>query len=213
MPATTSPTPSPRAAHPADVSAIADVLADAFLDDPVMGWAFDSTVRRRRLRAMWGFLAERSYVPTGDATVLVDDAAESAGSAIPAAALWARSDRRSGDAFWDAHGAEFAAALEGDLERLGSLSAVMAEHHPGDPHYYLLAIGVVSTAQGRGLGTRLAAPTLDRADTEGLGCYLEATSPRSRDLYRRWGFEVTGEFSAPDGPPLWAMWRPPTALS
>ncbi len=208
MPTATVPNPGPRAAVPADLAALTEALTDAFLADPVMSWAFDQTVRERRLRAMWAFLAERSYLPTGDSTVFVDEA-----GSVPAAALWSRSDRRSGEAFWDEHGAEFAAALEGDLERLGTLSAVMAEHHPTEPHYYLLAIGVASTSQGRGLGTRLAAPTLERADAEGHGCYLEATSPRSRDLYRRWGFEVTAEFSAPGGPPLWAMWRPASPIS
>ncbi len=33
---------------------------------------------------------------------------------------------------------------------------------------------------------------------------------RSRALYERHGFEVTGEFNLPSGgPPLWQMWREP----
>ena len=34
-------------------------------------------------------------------------------------------------------------------------------------------------------------------------------STRSRALYERFGFEVTAELRALDGPPLWAMWREP----
>ncbi len=43
-----------------------------------------------------------------------------------------------------------------------------------------------------------------------MPAYLEATSPRSRALYERHGFEVTAELRATaDSPPMWAMWREP----
>ena len=43
-----------------------------------------------------------------------------------------------------------------------------------------------------------------------MPAYLNAGSPRSRDLYLRHGFEVTEEFRLPEGgPPLWRMWREP----
>ena len=57
-------------------------------------------------------------------------------------------------------------------------------HHPHDPpHWYLDYIGVEPAGQGRGLGSALLEPMLARCDTEGRGAYLNAGSPRSRDLY------------------------------
>jgi hypothetical protein len=51
-------------------------------------------------------------------------------------------------------------------------------------------------------------PGLDTLDQPDLAAYLEASTPRSRELYRRNGFRVTGEFNLPSGgPPLWQMWR------
>jgi GNAT superfamily N-acetyltransferase len=84
-------------------------------------------------------------------------------------------------------------------------------HHPHDPpHWYLDYIGVEPAGQGRGLGSALLAPMLARCDSEGRGAYLNASSPRSRDLYLRHGFTVRSELRLPfGGPPLWRMWREP----
>ena len=65
-------------------------------------------------------------------------------------------------------------------------------------------------AQGRGLGTALVRPMLERCDREGRPAYLEATTPRNRALYERLGFALVEEMRFPqDGPPLWRMWREP----
>jgi predicted GNAT family N-acyltransferase len=50
---------------------------------------------------------------------------------------------------------------------------------------------------------------LQRCDRDRTPAYLEATSPENVRLYRRHGFEVTGEICLPDGPSLWPMWRAP----
>ena len=88
----------------------------------------------------------------------------------------------------------------------------MESRHPRTPpHWYLATMGVVRERQGRGLGTALMRPALESLDSEGIPAYLEASTPRSRELYRRNGFEVTGEFNLPaHGPPLWQMWREPS---
>ena len=63
--------------------------------------------------------------------------------------------------------------------------------------------------QGRGLGTALLQPVLERCDRDKVPAYLEATTPRNLACYQRNGFEVTQEFALPDGPPMWPMWRTP----
>ncbi len=52
-------------------------------------------------------------------------------------------------------------------------------------------------------------PVLNRCDHDGTPAYLEATSPRNRQLYQRLGFHVTSEIPLPDGPTMWRMWRDP----
>jgi GNAT superfamily N-acetyltransferase len=87
----------------------------------------------------------------------------------------------------------------------------MERRHPRKPsHAYLAVMGVAPEWQGKGLGTALMRPGLEALDADRRPAYLEASTPRSRELYVRNGFEVTGEFELPSGgPPIWQMWREP----
>jgi GNAT superfamily N-acetyltransferase len=97
------------------------------------------------------------------------------------------------------------------FEDIGNLFEQMDEHHPTDEHWYLPLTGVDPMAQGRGLGAALLRHALETCDSDGLPAYLEATSPRSRNLYLRHGFNVIQIIQAGSSPPLWAMLRPPAS--
>ena len=87
----------------------------------------------------------------------------------------------------------------------------MDELHPTDDHWYLPLTGVDPVAQGRRLGTTLLRHALKTCDSDGLPAYLEATSPRSRNLYARHGFNIVQTIQAGTSPPLWAMLREPAS--
>ncbi len=83
---------------------------------------------------------------------------------------------------------------------LGAQRAV-ERHHPHEPHWYLDFIA--AETPGGGVGSALL------SHAERRPAYLNASTPRSRDLYLRHGFHVTSELRLPfGGPPLWRMWRP-----
>jgi ribosomal protein S18 acetylase RimI-like enzyme len=196
-----------RAATGDDLAGVTAVLTDAFLDDPLMQWVFDDAVRAERLTALWRFMAGEGYLPRGTSSVIATD-----DGSIDAVALWLAPGVELDEAFWNERLGDFLVALEADIDRLGMMSDVMGQHHPTEPHWYLLAIAASPTLHGRGLGSALLAHTLARADAERAPAYLEATSRRSRLLYERFGFEVIGEFTPADGPPLWGMWREPAGV-
>ncbi len=51
---------------------------------------------------------------------------------------------------------------------------------------------------------------LNRCDADHAPAYLESTKPENVPYYQRFGFEVTGELTVPDGgPTMWQMWRQP----
>lgn len=77
------------------------------------------------------------------------------------------------------------------------------------PHYYLFALGVSPSAQGKGVGKRLLKDMFERIDGEKMPTYLETQKEQNVALYRRFGFEVAAEGAFPKlhGLRNWGMLR------
>ena len=95
------------------------------------------------------------------------------------------------------------------LLRAGRVQRAMEERHMREPHFYIRTVGVRAALQGQGVGSALMQPTLERADSNGLPTYIEASSERSAALYERLGFAHMGVLELPQGgPAVWPMRRP-----
>ncbi|MBW3576926.1 MAG: GNAT family N-acetyltransferase [Actinobacteria bacterium] len=197
------PVNSIRKARDSQLPAVADTLAAAFQDDPVISWVVPDPIRRRQI--MPGFfelMAAASHEHDEVYTTADCDGA----------ALWVPPDALDmPDEDTEAFAAEIVHATAEFSESMLELFEVLNEHHPHEGHYYLPVVGTRPEHQGRGIGSALLRPVLERCDAVGLPAYLEATSPRNIRLYERNGFEVTRELIVPDGPTLWAMRRAPAA--
>jgi GNAT superfamily N-acetyltransferase len=80
--------------------------------------------------------------------------------------------------------------------------------HPKRAHWYLSFMAVEDAYRGQGAGTRMLKAALTRVDAAGLPAYLETFNERPLPLYRRAGFEVTGELRLGDDLPTgWQLWR------
>ena len=195
--------PAVRKAARADVPRLARALARAFDGDPPMRWFLRDEGRRvEQARLMFDVMLRAVHL-TRDACYTTEN--------VVGGALWVP------PGMWRLGLVQQLRLLPGmirvfgrDLPRAQRGLAVMDAGHPQKPHWYLDSLGVEPEWQGRGLGSALMAPVLERCDRERMPAYLNAGSPRSRDLYRRHGFVITEEFTLPDGgPPLWRMWREP----
>ena len=199
-----SPAGSVRKASAEDAPRLADALARAFQDDP--GWSHllpDPSDRTRRLRLF--FETELSGIALAQGLVWTTEE-------VVGAAVWAPPEGwrvpitatlRETPPMLRVFGRHLPLALRSRLRMEG-------RHPRKPPHWYLAFMGVAPEWQGRGLGTALMQPALEILDAAGTPAYLESSTPRSRALYQRNGFEVTGEFNLPSaGPPLWQMWRDP----
>jgi len=80
------------------------------------------------------------------------------------------------------------------------------------PNWYLRLLGVSPGFQGQGVGRTLLSLVLERADQEGLPCYLETFVPQNVPFYEHRGFRVVaGGLDRRSLVPFWAMRRPPHA--
>jgi GNAT superfamily N-acetyltransferase len=182
-----------------DADDIAEILAEAFGDDPVMTWTFGNT---RPFRTVFRELARGIYLKNGFAH-LIDGAAATlwlpAGAAIK---LPRMNELRIA-------GAALRHSGFGAIRRAFTAADVMEKHHPETPHYYLFAVGVRKAAQGRGLGGAILREGLLKADAEGAPAYLENSNPKNTPLYERLGFRPLAPLPLPaEAPPLLAMLRP-----
>ena len=92
---------------------------------------------------------------------------------------------------------------------LGHLEGLHQRDLP-EPHWYLFILGVDPPRQGQGAGGALIQPVLQRADAEGLPCYLETMKLRNLAFYEKHGFRVVVDSVIPDGGPrFWTMKREP----
>lgn len=81
--------------------------------------------------------------------------------------------------------------------------------HPKEPHWYLVLLATDPLLHGRGLGTALLAPVLQRCDAEGIVAYTETQKPENVSWYARSGFGVVDEIRLPEAPRVWCLRREP----
>lgn len=76
------------------------------------------------------------------------------------------------------------------------------------PHWYLWAIGVNPSFQGKGIGSKLMQPILNTADNANVSCYLETHNEHNIRFYEYHGFKVVNEGKIPKHDlRVWAMLR------
>ena len=184
-----------RRATARDQRVISRVLASAFAADPVVRWLLP---RAGRDVQMFRALTAHLHAAPGCADIALDNG-EPVGAAL-----------------WDppGHSLSFRQGLVG-LSRLflamGSgfrrgvvLERAFTRARPAGQFWYLAQIG--ASTPGRGVGSALLERRL--ATIEGPA-YLESSNLRNVPLYQRFGFDVIGEISLPEGgPTLWTMLRP-----
>lgn len=81
-------------------------------------------------------------------------------------------------------------------------------YRPSEDHWYFHDLVTSPAARGRGLGRALLDHRLAIVDADPLPVFLESTTPASRRLYERYGFEVVATVSELEGTESFAMIRP-----
>ncbi len=103
------------------------------------------------------------------------------------------------------------AALARGRHRLKALRLFLDvdRYHPREPHWYLALLATDPTVQGRGIGSALLSPVLDRCDDDGAVAYTETQKETNVSWYARAGFKVAREIRLPETPTVWCLRREP----
>ena len=200
------PTTESRALADDHVGEAAAVLARAFIDDPLFIWIEPDEERRARSLVWLMETGSRYGARFGEVHGTV--------GALRGAAVWLPPGASTVDpGRLEQAGFVNPAAVLGDtgLERFGRFMEHAESLHLRDmpePHWYLMILGVDPPFQGLGLGGAIMQPVVERADSEGLPCYLDTSKERNLVFYRKHGFEVVQEGTIPGGGPrFWTMSR------
>ena len=100
-----------------------------------------------------------------------------------------------------------------DRRRLLAILAFADEFHKRlmtRPHWYLWALGVDPSHQGRGIGGKLLQPGLAAAGEQCVPCYLDTQTEENVAFYARRGFKVVSDEEMPgEDLRVWSMVREP----
>ncbi len=192
-------------------SRAADVLADSHADYPAFVAVFPRPKRRARALAPFLAVTARDAARVGHCVVARDD------DDVLGTALWmppgtfppsATRKARMGPALL-----RTATVAPRSMRRFARLGSAVENALPPDPGWFLQAMGVRSRAQGRGLGSRLVAWGLQRADRQGSASHLFTSDEANVDYYERFGFTRAGPavVAYPGGPTYYGMHHDPHA--
>jgi len=194
--------PTVRRAEITDLPRAAQVLGDAFRDEPWTRWTVDGRDHRSRVEALQRLALEQVGYPYGEVWVAELD------GVIESVAVWMHSDCPVPDAAWAATAGP-QRDLAGDRHD-AALAAqdLVAMAHPLVRHHYLATIGTTAARARSGLGSAVIRTGLDRADAAGVAAFLETSTMDNVRFYESFGFQVADELSITDGPTVWTMLRP-----
>jgi ribosomal protein S18 acetylase RimI-like enzyme len=173
-------------------------LVESLFDEPFYwaiteGFGSDLAARKHALSRYFHYSLEEAQ-RTGRCVVALDPSL--------GAAAWLLPRSPEVDAAESSAKSEFLAAtlgprgVENYYRIVGYMAPFAAQVVPGNA-WYLSIIGILPSAQGRGLGAALLAGTLAEGSQANVTCYLETFTPRNLRFYERLGFRSVAEHIEP----------------
>lgn len=180
-----------------DVPRLAELLGEAFAEDPMLTSTFPADGIAERVRHVFEVL-DREAVGLGWMWTTED---------VSAAAMWVPPGSDGAyDGFLEHTADELLAVTDDHGARYDAFWTWVEEHRPTGPHWYLDHLAVASERRGAGIGSALLEHGVDLARADGTPAFLVTSKASNVPYYERRGFVIAEEAEAPDGGPhLWFM--------
>ena len=190
-----------------DLEAMTQVFAQSFEEDPLISFILPNHKTRvhtvaKFFRAM-GRIAIRNGLAFG------------VSNPLEGVAIWNFPDKPSNSAtikdFFHFMPLLFSSYPFGARKAKAVFKQIEANHNKfaSEPHFYLDNLGVLKSARGKGLSSKLIRPFLDMADEQKVITYTDTVTKSNVPLYEHFGFECVDEsFIEETGITVYALRRP-----
>jgi ribosomal protein S18 acetylase RimI-like enzyme len=191
----------------ADVEQVAQVISQAFVDDPLC--AYMLPMRRTRIGTLKKFF--RAYGTVN----IQNQRGFGVGQLLKGVAFWLEPNKP--DISINVKSLGLFVPLLFTFYTIGFFRArsiikqtdLLHQKYTGEPHYYLDNIGVLPSEQGKGISSRLIRPLLEKADAEKVIVYTDTVTLNNVSLYEHFGFQCMEECAVGrTGITVWALRRP-----
>lgn len=165
--------------NPCDVDFVAQTLAAAYIEDPVLVWAMPKEATRQAdAEIFFRFLLKRERSHRREIFATSD---------CSAVAVITQVDQEDQTAKGDPFSLRL---LQREESPVAKYFRWIETFRPDIPHYYLEFIGCLKTQRSKGVGSFLLESLLKKSDTEGRTFWCWSSNPRNLTFYRRLGFNV-----------------------
>ena len=197
-----------RLLTPADVEQAAQVISQAFVDDPLC--SFMLPFRGTRTKTLYKFF--RAY---GEVNIK-NNRGYGSGEPLQGVAYWNTPDQA--DVSISVRSLTIFLPLLFTFYPIGYFRAqkivkqieALHEEHASEPHFYLDNLGVLPSARGQGVSSKLIRPILEKADAQKAIAYTDTVTRANVPIYEHFGFQCVEECAvANTGITIWALRRTP----
>lgn len=191
----------------ADVELAAQVIAQAFVDDPLC--TFMLPFRRTRIKTLSKFF--RAY---GEVNIK-NGRGYGSGMPLQGVAYWHFPNQA--DLSISIKSLKIFLPLLFTWYPIGYLRArkiiqqteALHKQYASEPHFYLDNIGVLPTARGKGVSSKLIRPVLEIADLQNMITYTDTVTQSNVAFYEHFGFQIVEQSPiSSTGITVWALRRP-----
>lgn len=183
----------------------AQVLAQAFANDPFVSSLVPNDRPGARLQALFTHLIKRKYLNKE----CIDIAFDSPTKQVVGVALW-QQPKSSAENWWLEllHLGHYLRIFGKNTLNVARIDSTITKNRPVGNYWYLESIGVLEQYQRQGIGQKLLNHRLALIDKQNSGAYLEASTLKNVDYYQKFDFIPREKIVTHTGPQVTAMWRP-----
>lgn len=174
-----------------DIEPMAQALANSFSEDLLVSFILPNPKTRVKTIAKFFRAVGRLNIRAGSAFGI--------GEPLQGVAVWNFPDKPEASAtpkdllaFLPVLFSSYTIGVRRARAILGQLDANHKKYAP-EPHFYLDNLGVLASARGQGLSSKLIRPFLEMADSQNVIAYTDTVTKPNVSLYQHFGFELVEE--------------------